>query len=86
MSAAARAINVTSRCLCPISSRGGEKRALHIQSRLVGSRLSPLRDDWGPVTLSATQEKNQARGSGAASQRGGGRIFQQVLRGCQITL
>lgn len=68
------------------SSRGGEKRALHLQPRLVGAGLPAVRDDRRPVALPAEEEEDQEGGSGAAGEGGGGGIFQQVLRGRQVPL
>lgn len=68
------------------SSGGGEKRALHVQPRLVGAGLPAVRDDRGPVPLPAEEEEDQKGGSGAAGEGGGGGIFQQVLRGRQVPL
>lgn len=80
------------RSSCPAPSRlsssagGGEKRALHLQPRLVGAGLPPVRDDRGPVSLPAAQEEDQEGGSGAAGEGGGWGIFQQVLGGRQVHL
>lgn len=68
------------------STRGGEKRALHVQPRLVGAGLPAVRDDRGPVALSAEEKEDQEGGSGEAGEGGGGGILQQVLRGRQVPL
>lgn len=68
------------------SSGGGEKRALHLQPRLVGAGLPAVRDDRGPVALPAEEEEDQEGGGGAAGEGGGGGVLQQVLRGRQVPL
>lgn len=68
------------------STRGGEKRALHVQPRLVGTGLPAVRDDRGPVALSAKEKEDQEGRSGEVGEGGGGGILQQVLRGCQVPL
>lgn len=61
------------------SAGGGEKRALHVQPRLVGAGLPAVRDDRGPVALPAEEKEDQEGGSGEAGEGGGGGILQQVL-------
>lgn len=68
------------------SAGGGEKRALHVQPRLVGAGLPPVRDDRGPIALSAEEEEDQEGGGGEAGEGGGGGIFKQVLRGGPVPL
>lgn len=68
------------------STGGGEKRALHVQPRLVVAGLPAVRDDRGPVALSAEEEEDQEGGGGEAGEGGGGGIFQQVLRGGPVPL
>ncbi|CAF97275.1 unnamed protein product [Tetraodon nigroviridis] len=65
---------------------GGEKRALHLQPRLVGAGLPAVRDDRGPVALPAEEEEDQEGGGGEAGAGGGGGVFQQVLGGGPLPL
>lgn len=52
----------------------------------MGAGLPAVRDDRGPVALSAKEKEDQEGGSGEAGEGGGGGILQQVLRGCQVPL
>uniref|UniRef100_A0A663F4A5 G protein-coupled receptor kinase n=1 Tax=Aquila chrysaetos chrysaetos TaxID=223781 RepID=A0A663F4A5_AQUCH len=61
------------------SSGGGEERALHVQPRLVGSRLPGVRDDRGTVPLPAAQEEDQAGGGGAVGEGSAGGVLREVL-------
>lgn len=64
-----------------LSSRGDPERELHSEPRLVGARLSDLRNDTGPVALPQTQGARQTGGGGQTSARGPGGVLGQVLGG-----